>query len=179
MKKAVKKTTAPRKKALTLKEKLKIVEELINDGQLVITDFRPNIPEVTGVIDIRTRKDMVDVWDRLPQEFTVIDGALIDETQIIICIDYLVEPDGLTKIQKETLLDTWENSKKWLNNKDKQFVNYKKHAEKVAECMKKHGLLNEASKKNSGHDGKCVICHENYVDVEDGYDTCQECLKKI
>jgi hypothetical protein len=25
----------------------------------------------------------------------------------------------------------------------------------------------------------CVVCGENYVDVDDGFDTCQDCLNKI
>ncbi len=27
-------------------------------------------------------------------------------------------------------------------------------------------------------DAQCVVCHKNWVDVANGYDTCQDCLKK-
>lgn len=26
---------------------------------------------------------------------------------------------------------------------------------------------------------KCCICHENYVDSDNGFDTCQDCLNKV
>lgn len=45
---------------------------------------------------------------------------------------------------------------------------------KIAELWQQ---LEECDKKDYSH--LCCICHENYVDSDNGYDTCDSCMNRI